>query len=656
MKHHSATEAMSKPTPITQMIRRIVEDERVRALPDGELVRLFRMDKDQAAFHGLIRRHGGMVLHVCRHVLPNEADAEDAFQATFVSLALKASTIRDSASVGSWLYGVAYRTALKLRAAGKRRNKHELGQAGATNLSSPDDLSWREVQATIYAELNRLSERYRAPLVLCYLEGKTQDQAALTLGISKTSLKKHLESARALLRVRLLRRGIGAGGMLVAGSWPGAQATACLPTALIASTLTSALGAAAKQTAIGLSLIRLSAFSERVVNAMFLTKLRAVTVLVLMLGIVPIGNSVLWSGAQQADGVPPGKTGRLPPQKQDAVTAQGKGADAKQDPLLGEWDGPVRPVPSWFKELADKSGQVSLTAWLKAGKNEEEFKKWDRNDNKAITWDEAIIGSGAGMVRLVFTDMDRKQQPGLKLYRMRWSPPPIDVPGVKIQNRPIIVGPVGGGGGAISVGGAGGAVGGGGIGSPALMATMPHGISGAYSMKDVGGKQTLVLRFAPNARDQDTFDVPFSVKGDTVTLEGGMFEVGARGNNPPLIKTELKGQWHRVDTALEKKLMEAFPGMDVPSFLYKFDLPAPGLLIAAEKMDLPGSKVIQLGGCAIARYAKGSDSHGEVLTAVRSRSASLTFENPVSKLADLSANRVLSIEFADGARVDLKEK
>jgi DNA-directed RNA polymerase specialized sigma24 family protein len=112
---------MSKPAPITQMIRKIVEDQRVKALPDRELVRLFRVEKDQAAFLGLMRRHGNMVLDVCCNVLQNEADAEDAFQATFLQLARKASTIRDKAAVGSWLYGVAYRTALKSRAALARR-------------------------------------------------------------------------------------------------------------------------------------------------------------------------------------------------------------------------------------------------------------------------------------------------------------------------------------------------------------------------------------------------------------------------------------------------------------------------------------------------------------------------------------------------------
>jgi RNA polymerase sigma factor (sigma-70 family) len=197
-------------SPILHLIRRVVEDRRLKDLPDQELLRCFLAGHDKAAFDALLRRHGSMVLDVCRNVLRNEQDAEDAFQATFLVFAQKAGAIRKGASVGSWLYGVAYRTASNSRTRSARRQKHE-ARSGTTAVAA-DDFTWREVQQLLHAELNRLPERQRAPLVHCYLEGKTQDEAARLLGVSKAAVKKRLEAGRALLRARLVRQGLGPAG------------------------------------------------------------------------------------------------------------------------------------------------------------------------------------------------------------------------------------------------------------------------------------------------------------------------------------------------------------------------------------------------------------------------------------------------------------
>src|SRR6516162_9623270 len=215
---------------ILRSIRRLVEDESVRQLSDQHLLRQFSDHRDEAAFGMLLRRHGPMVLDVCRGVFGNDADAEDAFQATFLVLVSKASSIRKTASVGSWLHGVAYRTAVKARAQSATRRKREARAPTRTNWE-PDDLTWREMQEILHEELNGLAERYRVPLVACYLQGKTQDQVAAQLGLAKSTLKERLERGRSLLRARLVRRGLGP-AVLLASAWPSATASACLPATL----------------------------------------------------------------------------------------------------------------------------------------------------------------------------------------------------------------------------------------------------------------------------------------------------------------------------------------------------------------------------------------------------------------------------------------
>src|SRR5205823_616624 len=154
-------------------------------------------------------RHGAMVLGVCRRVLRHEADAEDAFQATFLVLARRARAVRRRAALASWLHGVAYRVASKLRARQARRQVVEAGAARLAAVEAADNLTWGELRTLLDAELQGLPAHYRAPLVLCYLEGKTRDEAAGELGWSLATLRGRLERARQGLRRRLERRGNG---------------------------------------------------------------------------------------------------------------------------------------------------------------------------------------------------------------------------------------------------------------------------------------------------------------------------------------------------------------------------------------------------------------------------------------------------------------
>jgi RNA polymerase sigma factor (sigma-70 family) len=177
-------------------------------LSDEELVDCFAAGRDERAFEALVRRHGPMVLRVCRRVLGDVHDAEDAFQATFLVLARRAHALRQRASVGGWLYGVAYRVALRARSDAARRRALEPRAAAPAAADPLTELTVREAQAAFDEELVRLPERLRAPLVLCCLEGLTRDEAARQLGCPPSTLKGRLEQARGLLRSRLVRRGL----------------------------------------------------------------------------------------------------------------------------------------------------------------------------------------------------------------------------------------------------------------------------------------------------------------------------------------------------------------------------------------------------------------------------------------------------------------
>src|SRR5262245_5449484 len=179
---------------------------------DGPMLRQYVQSGDVAAFEWLVRRHGPMVLGVCRRVLGLTPDADDAFQATFLALALQARSIRDTDRVAAWLHRVAYRTARKVRV---RAAPLTLGEP--TPLSAKDDpaaqAAWAELWQILDEELNRLPERLRGPLVLCYLDGATQDEAARRLGWSVSTLKRRLEQGRELLRRRLNARGVAPVGL-----------------------------------------------------------------------------------------------------------------------------------------------------------------------------------------------------------------------------------------------------------------------------------------------------------------------------------------------------------------------------------------------------------------------------------------------------------
>jgi RNA polymerase sigma factor (sigma-70 family) len=183
----------------------------LESMTDEELLGRFLDRGDgggEAAFRALVVRHGPMVLGVCRHVLHEVHDAEDAFQATFLVLARKGGTIRDRRVLSRWLYEVAYRIAVRARTHAVRRRTQERQGAEMSATAPEFDPEWTELRPILHEEVNRLPEKYRTPVVLCYLEGKTNEEVARLLDWPVGTVKGRLSRARDLLRSRLSRRGV----------------------------------------------------------------------------------------------------------------------------------------------------------------------------------------------------------------------------------------------------------------------------------------------------------------------------------------------------------------------------------------------------------------------------------------------------------------
>src|SRR5262249_16692557 len=221
---------MSQPDPraVLSQIHRLAGTQTPDEIPDRELLGRFRGRRDEAAFAALVRRYGPMVWGVCRRVLGDRHDAEDAFQAAFLVLAGKADSLRRAESLGAWLHRVARHLALRARGCRDRRQQVETARPPNSSVTPSagaepsEELSLREALTILDEEVGRLPEKFRAPVVLCYLQGRTNEEAARELGYAAGTLKWRLGRARDLLGGRLSGRGVSlpagaAAVLLVAG-------------------------------------------------------------------------------------------------------------------------------------------------------------------------------------------------------------------------------------------------------------------------------------------------------------------------------------------------------------------------------------------------------------------------------------------------------
>lgn len=262
-------------------------------MSDGMLLEKFSSGHDAQAFAELVRRHGPMVLGVCRRVLHDGHEAEDACQATFLVLARKAAGLRRDRSLSNWLYTVAHNLAVNARVSSARRRAHEKEAAIMVERQADDVAGLPELRAVLDAELSLLPAKYREPLVLCYLEGMTHEAAARALGWPSGSMAKRLDHACALLRQRLTRRGIGVSTALLSTLFA-ETARADMPPALLdqisAAATAFALGGGSATTLIS---ARTAAYAEGILHTMTMTKLKVAAALLMCLGILGTGAGLL---------------------------------------------------------------------------------------------------------------------------------------------------------------------------------------------------------------------------------------------------------------------------------------------------------------------------------------------------------------------------
>ena len=242
-----------------------------------------------------------MVMGVCRRLLGNHHDAEDAFQATFLVLARKARSIGRPELLGNWLYGVACRIALKARAQIAKRLLKEGQAVRPTAEEVIPDVVWTDLRPVLDEEVSRLPDRFRIPFVLCYLQGRTNEEAAQALGCPKGTVLSRLATARERLCSRLSRRGIVFSAGVVA-MLSGSVASAAVPSALIGPTINAAIGVTAGQTAAGLVSVEVAALMKGTLQAMLLSKLKVVALAALAVTALGAGGVLL---AQHLDGREP---------------------------------------------------------------------------------------------------------------------------------------------------------------------------------------------------------------------------------------------------------------------------------------------------------------------------------------------------------------
>lgn len=296
--------ATSQMSEVIQHLRRAVL--LCEGMTDGQLLEGFISRRNESALAALVRRHGPMVWGVCRRVLHNHHDAEDAFQATFLVLVRKASSVVPREMVGNWLYGVAYQTALKARAVSAKRRTRE---RQVTDMPEPEVVEQHRsdaMQDLLDEELIHLPDKYRAVLLLCDMQGMTRKEAARQLAVPEGTVAGRLARARTMLAKRLARHGLQVSGCALTGVLSQSTASAGVPAAVVSSTIRAVtLFAAGQAVPAGAIAPRVIALMEGVLKTMYLNKLKIVSLVLFLLAVVGVSVGAFAYPTRAADPTAP---------------------------------------------------------------------------------------------------------------------------------------------------------------------------------------------------------------------------------------------------------------------------------------------------------------------------------------------------------------
>ncbi|MDR3638806.1 MAG: sigma-70 family RNA polymerase sigma factor [Isosphaeraceae bacterium] len=325
---------------VLQQIDRLFHGGTGAGLPEWQLLNRYVTRRDESAFEAIVARHGPMVLGVCRRVLDDPHAVEDAFQATFLVLVRKAGSLSERDAIGHWLYGVAHRVALRARADSARRRAREKDGTAVATSAPPEEPGRSELESLLDDELSRLPAKYRAPIVLCYLQGLTHEEAATQLGWPVGTVKGRLARARELLRGRLARRGV-APGLGVVTATLSQRSSAAVTDPLIATAARAISQFTAGRFKGGLVSATAARLTEGVLSTMFVTKLKVVAAISLSCSGLLLGAWVLAQESRGRAGDRATEPGTKP------VAAEDFGSGRTKEQALD--DAMEKPLPLQFK-------------------------------------------------------------------------------------------------------------------------------------------------------------------------------------------------------------------------------------------------------------------------------------------------------------------